>query len=148
MDDYFYLFLADTVGFSHGRLERAGGHQMDGRPYGIQMTPTGGGPKYLRTLCWQGTHKCSAFFCALRNHGNGRLYGWRPRWVSRASGQPSVRGWGCVMSGAGGTAPFFVLCGTFLIAHDSKCSRPISVVRWVVRGRSQAFATCREMVVG
>ena len=40
---------------------------MDGRPNGIQMTPTGGGPKYLRTLCWQGTHQCSAFFCALRN---------------------------------------------------------------------------------
>ena len=40
---------------------------MDGRPHGIQMTPTGGGPKYLRTLCWQGTHQCSAFFCALRN---------------------------------------------------------------------------------
>ena len=37
---------------------------MDGRPHGIQMTPTGGGPKYLRTLCWQGTHQCSAFFCA------------------------------------------------------------------------------------
>ena len=40
---------------------------MDGRPHGIQMTPTGGGPKYLRTLCWQGTHQCSAFLCALRN---------------------------------------------------------------------------------
>ena len=40
---------------------------MDGRPHGIQMTPMGGGPKYLRTLCWQGTHQCSAFFCALRN---------------------------------------------------------------------------------
>ena len=40
---------------------------MDGRPHGIQMTPTGGGPKYLRTLCWQGTHQCSAFFCALWN---------------------------------------------------------------------------------
>ena len=40
---------------------------MDGRPHGIQMTPTGGGPKYLRTLCWQGTHQCSAFFCSLRN---------------------------------------------------------------------------------
>ena len=40
---------------------------MDGTPHGIQMTPTGGGPKYLRTLCWQGTHQCSAFFCALRN---------------------------------------------------------------------------------
>ena len=35
---------------------------MDGRPHGIQMTPTGGGPKYLRTLCWQGTYQCSAFF--------------------------------------------------------------------------------------
>ena len=58
---------ADPVGFSHGRLERAGSHQMDGRPHGIQMTPTGGGPKYFRTLCWQGTHQCSAFFCALRN---------------------------------------------------------------------------------
>ena len=40
--------------------------------------------------------------------GDGRLYVWRPRWVSRASGQPSVRGWECVMSGAGRTAPFFV----------------------------------------
>ena len=67
---------------------------MDGRPHGIQMTPTAGGPKYLRTLCWQGTHQCSAFF---------------------------------------------VPCRTFLIAHDSKCSRPISVVRWVVQVRSQAF---------
>ena len=37
---------------------------MDGRPHGIQMTPTGGGPKYLRTLCWQGTHQC-----------------WRQQWV-------------------------------------------------------------------
>ena len=76
---------------------------MDGRLDGIQMTPTGGGPKYLRTLCWQGTHQCSAFF---------------------------------------------VPCGTFLIAHDSKCSRPISVVRWVVRGRSQAFVDVRNLVVG
>ena len=52
------------------------------------------------------------------------------------------------MSGAGGTAPFFVTCGTFLIAHDSKCSRPISVVRWVVQGRSQAFVDVRNLVVG
>ena len=37
------------------------------------------------------------------------------------------------MSGAGETAPFFVPCGFFLIPHDSKCSRPISVVRWVVQ---------------
>ena len=27
------------------------------------MTPPGGGPKYLRTLCWQGTNRCSAFLC-------------------------------------------------------------------------------------
>ena len=40
---------------------------MDGRPHGIQMTLTGGGPKYLRTLHRQGTDRCSAFFCALRN---------------------------------------------------------------------------------
>ena len=26
------------------------------------MTPIGGGPKYLRTLCGHGTHRCSAFF--------------------------------------------------------------------------------------
>ena len=52
------------------------------------------------------------------------------------------------MSGAGGTAPFFVPSGTFLIAHDSKCSRPISVVRWVVQGRSQAFVDVRNLVVG
>ena len=76
---------------------------MDGRPHGIQMTPTGGGPKYLRTLCWQDTHQCSAFF-----------------------------------------VPY----GTFLIAHDSKCSRPISVVRWVVQGCSQAFVDVRNLVVG
>ena len=43
---------------------------------------------------------------------------------------------------------FFVTCGTFLIAHDSKCSRPISVVRWVVQGRSQAFVDVRNLVVG
>ena len=37
---------------------------MDGRPHGIQMTPTGGDLNTRRTLCWQGTHRCSAFFCA------------------------------------------------------------------------------------
>ena len=52
------------------------------------------------------------------------------------------------MSGAGGTAPFFVPCGTFLIAHDAKCSRPNSVVRWVVQGRLQAFVDVRNFVVG
>ena len=61
------LSQADPVGFSRGRLERAGGRQVDGRADGIHMTPIGGGPKYLRTLCWQGTHQCSAFFCALWN---------------------------------------------------------------------------------
>ena len=54
----------------------------------------------------------------------------------------------CVMSGAGGTAPFFVPCGTFLIAHDAKCSRPISFVRWIVQSRSQAFVDVRDLVMG
>ena len=40
---------------------------MDGRPHGIQMTPTGGDLNTNRTLHRQGTHQCSAFFCALRN---------------------------------------------------------------------------------
>ena len=43
---------------------------------------------------------------------------------------------------------FFVPCGIFLIAHDAKCSRPISIVRWVVQGRSQAFVDVRNLVVG
>ena len=43
---------------------------------------------------------------------------------------------------------FFVPCGTFLIAHDSKCSRPISVVRCIVQGRSQEFVDVRNLVMG
>ena len=35
-----------------------------------------------------------------------------------------------------GALPFFVPCGTFLIAHDAKCSRPNSLVRWVVQSRA------------
>ncbi len=57
------------------------------------------------------TNDCTTLPPHLRvasDDGDGRLYVWRPRWVSRASGQPSVRGWECVMSGAGGTAPFYV----------------------------------------
>ena len=37
---------ADPPGSSHHRLERTRGGPVDGRPHGIQMTPTGGGPKY------------------------------------------------------------------------------------------------------
>ena len=33
-----------------------------GRPHGIQMSPPGGDLNTRRTLCWQGTHQCSAFF--------------------------------------------------------------------------------------
>ena len=44
--------------------------------------------------------------------------------------------------------PFFVPYGTFLIAHDAKCFRPIPIVRWVVQGRSQAFVDFRNLVVG
>ena len=39
---------------------------MAGRPNGIQMTPTGVGPKYLRTLLGQASDRCSAYFCALK----------------------------------------------------------------------------------
>ena len=42
--------------------------------------------------------------------------------------------------GTHGCSAFFVPYGTFLIAHDSKCSRPISVVRWVVRRSSWTFS--------
>ena len=31
------------------------------------MTPVTSHLDINRTLCWQGTHQCSAFFCALRN---------------------------------------------------------------------------------
>ena len=50
--------------------------------------------------------------------------------------------------GTHGCSAFFVPCGTFLIAHDSKCSRPISVVRCIVQGRSQEFVDVRNLVVG
>ena len=48
----------------------------------------------------------------------------------------------------GCSAVFFVPCGTFPIAHASKCSRPISVVRCIVQGRSQEFVDVRNLVVG
>ena len=35
-----------------------------------------------------------------------------------------------------------------MIAHDSKCSRPISVVRCIVQGRSQEFVDVRNLVMG
>ena len=40
---------------------------MDGRPHGIQMTLTGGGPKYLRTPVGRALISALPFFCALRN---------------------------------------------------------------------------------
>ena len=32
--------------------------------------------------------------------------------------------------------------------YDSKCSRPISVTRWIVQGRSEAFMDVRNLMVG
>ena len=72
---------------------------MDGRPHGIQMTPTAGDLNASEPLL------------------------------------------------AGHSSVLCLFCRTFLIAHDSKCSRPISVVRWVVQVRSQAFVDVLVPVV-
>ena len=60
-------------------------------------------------------------------------------------------GYDCVTRRSGTPASGLPICvpfGTFLIADDSKCSRPISVVRCIVQGRSQEFVDVRNLVVG
>ena len=84
LDGCRHLPQADLSGWQHRRLGGVCCHCLDGRPDGIQMTPPGGDLNTNRTLLRQGTHGCSAFFCAcLKSSVIWNRPGHFPLWVGR-----------------------------------------------------------------
>ena len=65
LDGCRHLPQADLSGWQHRRLGGVCCHCLDGRPHGIQMTPTGGGPKYQQNSPKAGHSRVLCLFLCL-----------------------------------------------------------------------------------